>query len=346
MARRLEEPRALATALGAAQYAHWRPGRAALRLTFADELVAVLEALGDPAALAEGYLWRAIALLELCRREEADADFTRHAALAERLQQPPLLIHAQATRTMLALLDGRWEDAERLAGEVLAAGDEAIAAGSAPTPMHLQFYGVEMIALRSEQLRLSEIGPYFERLVREIGALPGWRTPVAWALAQAGQRELALAELTELRADDFAALPCDANFDAALSIVSHTAAELGDAALAAEVEPQLRPLAGTWVVLGPGPATLGPVSYCLGILGLLRGALDAAEADLRQAVDESRRVRARPYEGHAQAALAEALERRGPAGRHRGGRRAARGGEGHRARARDAAPGARPRSRP
>ena len=313
MARRLGDRRALATALAAAQFAHWRPGEAELRLEHADELLGLLDAAADPVALAECHVWRAIALLELCRRDEAEADFAAHADLALRLQQGSLMIHATAIRAMLALLDGRWEEAEQLAGQVLEAGDAAIAAGSAPSPLHLQFYGVEMIALRNEQLRLSEIGPYFERLVREIGALPGWRTPVAWAMAQAGVREAALAELAPLRADDFAALPYDANYDAALAIVAHTAAELGDAELAAEVEPRLRRLDGTWVVLGPGPATLGPVSYCLGLLQLLLGDPRRPRPTCAVRWRRCRAMRARPYEGHAAAALARAVEARDPA---------------------------------
>jgi hypothetical protein len=175
MARRMGDPAALATALGAAQYANWRPGGAAARVAHADELLDLLGDRADALALAESHVWRAIALLELCRRAEADVEFARHASIAERVQQAPLLIHALAIKAMLALLDGRWEDGERAAAALMKAGDEAIASGSAPTPMHLQFYGVQMIALRNEQLRLPEIAPYFERLVREIGALPGWR---------------------------------------------------------------------------------------------------------------------------------------------------------------------------
>jgi DNA-binding SARP family transcriptional activator len=313
LARRLGDGRALATALAAALFAHWRPGEAGLRLAHADELLGLLDESADPVALAECHLWRGSALLELCRRDEAEAAFAAHAELAMRLQQGSLMIHATAIRAMLTLLDGRWEEAERIAGQMLEAGDAAMAAGSAPSPLHLQFYGVEMIALRNEQLRLSEIGPYFERLVREIGALPGWRTPVAWAMAQAGLRDAALAELAQLRAGEYAALPYDANYDAALAILSHTAAELGDAELAAEVEPRLRRLEGTWVVLGPGAATLGPVSYCLGVLRLVLDDAAGAEADLRRALEESRAMRARPYEGHAAAALARAVEARDPA---------------------------------
>jgi DNA-binding SARP family transcriptional activator len=307
IARRLDDGATLLLALSAQLYAHWRPGEAALRLHVADEAVAVAGGLGQLADLAHAHAWRAIALLELCRLPEADADLARHAELAERLQQPELLSHAAATRSMRALQAGDWAAGEAAAHETLAQ--------RRPTPMALQFFGVEMIVLLGEQLRLAEVLDHFERLVREIGGLPGWRTPLAWAFAQTGRREEALAELAPLRADDWAGLPRDANYDAALAIVAHVADELGDAELAAEVEERLRPYADTWVVLGPGPATLGPVAYSLGLCGLLRGAdPDAVVADLELAIERCERMEALPYGAHARAVLAEALDRRGAPG--------------------------------
>ncbi len=306
-ARRLDDPDTLLLALGAQLYAHWRPGEADLRVHFADEAVAVATEHGPLRTLAEAHAWRAIALLELCRLEEADADLARHAELAERLQQPELLAHAAAVRSMRALQRGDWAEGEEAANLTLAQ--------RRPTPMALQFYGVEMIVLLGEQLRLAEVIDHFERLVKEIGGLPGWRTPLAWAYAQLGRPEAALAELAPVRADGWAGLPYDANFDAALAIVAHVADALGDAELAAEVEERLRPLADTWVVLGPGPATLGPVAYSLGLCGLVRGAdPSAVVADLELAIERCARMDAAPYGAHARAALAEALDRRGEPG--------------------------------
>jgi hypothetical protein len=306
-ARRLDDPDTLLLALGAQLYAHWRPGEADLRVHFADEAVAVATEHGPLRTLAEAHAWRAIALLELCRLEEADADLARHAELAERLQQPELLAHAAAVRSMRALQRGDWAEGEEAANLTL--GQRR------PTPMALQFYGVEMIVLLGEQLRLAEVIDHFERLVKEIGGLPGWRTPLAWAYAQLGRPEAALAELAPVRADGWAGLPRDANFDAALAIVAHVADALGDAELAAEVEERLRPLADTWVVLGPGPATLGPVAYSLGLCGLVRGAdPSAVVADLELAIERCARMDAAPYGAHARAALAEALDRRGEPG--------------------------------
>ena len=304
MARRLEDDQALATALAAAQYAFWRPGQAEARAELADELAAVTARLGDLEARAGAYAWQVIVLLELCRLEEADAAMARHAELAERLQQPELLVHAAALRSMRALLEGDWEKAEQAAQDVLSAGERSTAVDA------LQFYGVEMIAMRNEQLRMDEISQHFGLLAREIAALPGWRTPVAWAHVQAGRLDMAYAELDDIRRDDFAVLPYDANFDAALAIVSHIAGELDDAELAAQVEPLLRPLAEYWVVLGPAPATLGPVAYSLGLLNLIRGHLDAAERDFELALAKSRSMGARPYEAHSLFGASEVIRRR------------------------------------
>ena len=105
MARRVDDLEALADALSAAQYAHWRPGQQERRLEVAYELVDVASRLGDLHFLAEAHAWRAIVLIELCRREEADADLDRHARLAYSLQQPELLMHSAALRSMRALLD-------------------------------------------------------------------------------------------------------------------------------------------------------------------------------------------------------------------------------------------------
>jgi DNA-binding SARP family transcriptional activator len=307
MARRVDDRRSLADALAAAQYAYWRPGIASRRLELATELVEVVEGLGDTHGLAEAQAWLAVALLELCRRDEADAAIARHAELTARLDQPELAVHAAAFRSMQALLEGRWADGERAAMDVLDLGERSTAADA------VQYFGVELVALRSEQLRLGELSEHFEGLVREMGALPGWRTPLAWAYAQSGRTELARAELDALRRDDFAALPWDANYDAALGIVTHAVAELGDAEMAAQLEPLLRPLERNWVVLGPGPSTLGPMAYCLGLCSLLLERWDQAERDFELAIERCEAMRAEPYLAHSRLGLAKALRARGAA---------------------------------
>jgi hypothetical protein len=301
MARRVDDLEALADALSSAQYAHWRPGQQERRLEVAYELVSVAEQLGDLHFLAEARAWRAIVLIELCRRDAADADLDRHARLAYSLQQPELLMHSAALRSMRALLSGRWVEGERAANEVLQVGERSRALDAR------QYYAAEMLALRNEQSRLGELADQLEGLVRDVGALPAWRAALAWSLVQAGRLDDARAELYDLRRAGLAALPLDANFVPALAILAHVAGELRDADLAADVEPLLRPYTDYWVVLGPGPATLGPVAYSVGLLNLVLARPDKAGRYFVVATEKSELMRARPYLARAQAGLAEAL---------------------------------------
>jgi tetratricopeptide (TPR) repeat protein len=310
MARRIDDDGALVAALAAAQYSLWRPGKARERLEIANELVELTECLGNLQVAAEAHAWRAFSLLELCRLDEADADLRIHADLAARLQQPQMLVHQLALRSMRALLEGRWEEGEQAAAEVFELGERFQAAGRAPTPIHLQDYAVEMIAVRNEQCRMDELTGYFERLVREIGALPGWRTALVWSHVQGGRPDLARAVADELRADGFRMLPHDANLIPALSVLSHATGELGDAQLAGEIEPLMRPYAEYWVVMGPGPATLGPVAYCLGLLLLVQGKLDEAVEQFETAIEKSLLMRARPYVARSRFSLSQALRAR------------------------------------
>jgi hypothetical protein len=261
----------------------------------------VAERLGDLLFLAEARAWRAIVLIELCRREEADADLDRHGRLAYSLQQPELLMHSAALRSMRALMSGRWVEGERAAREVLRTGERSRALDAR------QYYAAEMLALLNEQSRLGELVEDLEGLVRDVGELPAWRAALAWGLAQAGRVDDARAELDVVRRDGLAALPPDANFIPTLAVLAHIAGELRDADVAVEVEALLRPYTDYWVVLGPGPATLGPVAYSVGLLNLLTGRPDKAARYFVVAIEKSELMGARPYLARSQVGLAEAL---------------------------------------
>jgi tetratricopeptide (TPR) repeat protein len=304
MARRLDDVESLARALVAAQYAYWHPGEQATRLELAHQLIATSERLGDSYLESGSRIWRAIALLDHCRLDEADRDLERFGEIATELQRPELLVYAAAHRAMRALLEGRWLEGELAAAEVLGLGEHTV------TPNALQSYGVEMMQLRNEQLRLGELTDHFRRLVDTISALPAWRSALAWALVQGGRLEQAGNEIDLLRRDDFALLPRDANLVPACAILGHVAGELGDSDLAEAVEPLLRPSAPYWVVMGYGPATLGPVAFTLGLACQLTGRLDQAVEDFELALALSERMRARPYLAHTRIHLAQVLEQR------------------------------------
>jgi hypothetical protein len=313
IARRIGDDDALVAALAAAQYARWRPGRADDRMAVADELVERTSARGRLAAEAEARLWRAAALLERCRREEAEADIARFDQLAEQVPDQQLLILRDALRSMRGVLDGDYASGAAAADEVLAWQQRAEARGG--TTLAVQIYGVAMLTLLAERGGFGGLAPQLEELVREIGSLPGWRATLAWAHLQAGRAELARAELEALSTDGFAVFPRDANLLPSLAVVAHALAELGDAGgLAALAEPLLRPLAGDWVIFGICSGTLGPAAYSLAVLQLLQDRADDAIGSFELALERSSLMRARPYVARSRAGLAAALRRRGGAG--------------------------------
>ncbi len=312
IARRVDDADALGTALGAALYARWRPGLAEERLPIAAEAIALTEATGSLREAAEAHMWRATALLELCRLEEADVHIERFGELAERVQHHQLLALRDGLRSMRAQLEGDYARGAAATDGVLAWGRRAEARGG--TAMAMQVYGIAMLTRLNERDELGRLAPQLEQLVRDIGGLPGWRATLAWAHVQLGRPEPARAELEALSADGFAAFPRDTNLLPALAIVAHAVGELRDAELAARVAPLLEPFAAVWVVFGAGTGTLGPVAYSLGLVQLVQDRPGNAIAAFELALERSQRMRARPYVARSRAGLADALRRRAEPG--------------------------------
>ena len=180
------EAQPLAAALTGALHARWRPGRAAGRLELAAELIELTEAHQQITCAADAHIWRAGALLELGRLDEADAHLARHAELAGVSQQPALLIHREGVRSMRAALEGDYARGARIARELFERRECQEADGRLLTPMHAQMHGTHLLSFLNERGELGPHAPFFERLARQI-APPGWRPALAWAHAQAGR---------------------------------------------------------------------------------------------------------------------------------------------------------------
>jgi hypothetical protein len=106
-------------------HALWDPAGAADRLATASEIIELARTTGDGARERRALFWRFVALMELGRVAEAEsalAVFEREAAAAG---DAPGAVTATARQAMLAVLRGRFEEAERLAAEVAEAGRRA-----------------------------------------------------------------------------------------------------------------------------------------------------------------------------------------------------------------------------
>jgi tetratricopeptide (TPR) repeat protein len=209
-----------------------------------------------------------------------------------------------------ALLEGRFEEAERLMVEALEMGQ------ATEIPNAMMQFGVQLVHLRYQQARLGELLERLEWLAGEYPALPAWRCALAWAYGETGREEAARPVLAELARDRCAALPRDLLWLSDIAVLSRTAARLDDRAHAKVLYDLLLPYADRCLVDAPGASCSGSLSRELGILAWTLGRLDDAERHLRRALEMDQALRAPPHVVDTSLHLASMLIERARPGDH------------------------------
>lgn len=310
IARQLDDRRVLAEVLTQRHWALGGPEHTPARLALADEIVTLAEELHDPELQWRACTARIPDRLELGDRAGAERDGDRLARVSEQLNQPMYLWAGRLLRVLFAFLDGRFADAEQLAGAGLSIGQGAY-------PMDaMQAYSGQLAAIRREQGRLGELAPVLTGIATQFADVPVWRCSIAFALSQIGQLDDARRELARcMPAPDAGldALPRDGFLMSALFFLAECCVAVDDRDRARAVYQALAPYADRHVVV-VGALGFGSVARLLGALALVTGDLDAAVGHLEDAVEREERTRAVPWLAHALADLARAYRARGAAG--------------------------------
>jgi tetratricopeptide (TPR) repeat protein len=305
IARRIEDPRTLATCLDARHYALWLPENVEERLEVAAELRRVAEATGDPELELQGAGWTIIDLMELGDIEGVDIQIAAASKLAEALHRPIWLWWTSLFRGARAQLAGEFDEAERIAQETLAIGQR----GQAENALH--YYAQAMFNIRREQGRLAEVEGAVRGFIELYPAIPAWRSALALLLIELGRPDEARAEFESTAEGGFSEFPRDANWLIAITLLAEVCGGLGDAARAEELYGLLAPYAGRNVVVGRNATNNGSASRLLGILATARHEYELAERHFREAQEMHVRMGARPWHARTQMAWAEMLlERR------------------------------------
>ncbi|HEY3139575.1 MAG TPA: AAA family ATPase [Acidimicrobiales bacterium] len=307
-ARELGDPTSLLVAYGAALFTPWTPANIdALRL-YARELVEVARAENDLEWELGGLdklLYAAVMAGDL---DEARAIAAHGRSLSARIGQPLFRVLDLQANALLALGEGRFAEAESVAGEAddlagFLSGNDA--AGG---------YGVQMFSIRREQGRLDEARPLVEAVARFDQAGSTWRPALAVLYAELGLHEEAAHELHHLVADGLRAVPRDSLWWASLSYLADASILLGDRDAAAAVYRELVPARGLVVQVGNLLAAYGAVDRYLGGLSALLGRDRDAEAHFEQAMRIDRRTRMPVWLARTQAAYGRFLAHRARAG--------------------------------
>ncbi|MBA3653489.1 MAG: hypothetical protein H0W70_04775, partial [Actinobacteria bacterium] len=296
-----------------AYYFAWSEGRGADVAPMAADALALARASGDPALLVDALFVRAVTLratpdiaqqlalaeelltlgehdlrarafgyqirgaMRLVRGDAAgfDADTAEVERLGEELNSWQFRAFAAEWRTLQALISGRFDDVPRLSKRMLkAAGGD---------PDFFTAWGAQLFSTAREKGELRDmvglVEDSLERMPSQVA-----RCAAAVAYADLGDLDDARRHFELIAADDFAMIHRDIAYVAALAMAAETATRLGDVERGGTLFTRLAPFSGLVVITGYGAQCFGAVDRYLGMLAVLDGRPDDADAYYRRAV--------------------------------------------------------------
>lgn len=201
---------------------------------------------------------------------------------------------------MMAMIDGRFEDAERFAEQAHEFG------ASAHTEFDSGVYGMHMYAIRREQGRLGEILPVLRIAAALQSDEPIWRPGLAALFADVGLIDEAKNEFELLAPDGFRSVPRDGLWPACLTFLAEVCVALSDVERAQVLYSELQPFQGMTMTIAY-TACFGPAERLMGSLCSLMGRRDQALAHFQTALEMAERSGSPVWKAHIQHAWAAAL---------------------------------------
>ena len=245
MAKRLGDDHALAAAVMAEQFVlSGTPESPRDRLANAELLIEVAGRSGDLDLAVRGYAYKLHCMLELGDVEQAEEVYRDYARVARELRQPQHLWHLPLFQGVQAMMDGRFEEAERLAEEARRGGERA------QEPLAGQLHAVQMAVIRQQQGRLEEALPAVREMARRFPVIRAWQLTLNGFQAELGQIEEARLGFERFAAAGFDEIPRDLQWLPAMIRLVDTCHWLGDAERAEELLEMLEPFSGLAVIVG------------------------------------------------------------------------------------------------
>ncbi|MDH3682721.1 MAG: LuxR C-terminal-related transcriptional regulator, partial [Acidimicrobiia bacterium] len=300
LAREVGEPALLLDALHRNMFRELRPENAEAHLELTGEAVRLADQVGDDRLTLRILAKTLLALTVVCEPEWLARELERFDRLAHRLREPLYLMTNEGFRTMLAVSEGRLQEAE------------AIAEDADRTWTNQTGYGLQMFAIRREQDRIAELRPVLE----VAGGIQGATGPRAWGpglavvYAEVGMVSEAQSLLTDLVNDDLAMVARDSLFPGVLSYLSDVATAVGDQGAAARIHDHLVPYEGMLVTF-PGVVSHGSADRYLGRLCETMGRVRAAREHFERAVDVDERLGWTTWAAHSRYELGRHLVEKG-----------------------------------
>jgi tetratricopeptide (TPR) repeat protein len=305
LAREVGDPQTLAYALEARLSAIIGPVPEDLAeiLSVSEEIERIATALNDGEKALMSHLWRLLAHLYFGNMPRVQAERQAMARIAEQLRQGPHNWFRTATDAQLAFLAGRFADAERLALQ-------AYEIGGRVDPYALFAFRVQMLWMRMEQARESEMEAEFRDSMHRFSGYPFWPPIASYLLIGYGTEEEARALF---RATLPTPHPANEEYLLAMAALAEAAASLREKDAADVLYAELHPY--SHLTMGGVPdINLGSTSRVLGRLAYVLGRVDDAERHFQEAIGANDDMGARPWAARARCSYAELLLERNKPG--------------------------------
>lgn len=311
IARRLGDPATLSYALEGRFAAIWWPENPEERLAIATEMLRLAEEAGDVERIIQGHDFRVCALIELGDLASVHAELESESQLVRDLRQPAQRWLLTFTRAMLALFEGRFDEAATFID-----ASQTIWEAAQRSDIGTFSYRVQIYFLRREQGRLDEVEGLVERSIAEYPTRLLFRCLLPHLYAELGRTADAKGALDSIAGGDFADLFMDNDWLLGLSLLAEVVGPLRDVRRAAVLYELLIPFASK--VPFPGEVSTGSLSRALGILASTMSRWDEAARHFEDALQANERMGARPWLAHTRVAFARMLRSRdGPGDRER-----------------------------
>jgi DNA-binding CsgD family transcriptional regulator len=301
MARRIGDTSALLAALKAVLFTAVGPELLHERFAYATEMLRLAQQSKETEKAIQAHIWRIFCLLEAGDIPAVDAEFETMTPLADELGQPFYHYVALTVQIMRALLEGQWQEAERIAYQSLTIGRRL--QGQDPSGT----FGIQMFTIRREQGRLREIEPVLRGFVQRHSLASTWRPGLVLLYGELGLEQEARDVFEHLAADDFTGIPRDALWASCMAYLAEVCAFLHDAQRAATLYRLLLPYAQRSIVAGGHIASLASASRYLGLLAATMSRWEEAQTHFQDALEMNTRMVARPWLAHTQHEYAQLL---------------------------------------
>jgi tetratricopeptide (TPR) repeat protein len=245
--------------------------------------------------------------LEIGDLGRADLHIERQHRLAVRLRQPILSWYDLVIRAKRELVAGSLAEADRLAVEGFAAGQEA---GQSDA---FRWFAAQLFVIRMHQGRLDELVEALEAAPRRIGrsrTVPRLtQAYLATIFIELGREDQARAAYERLMSGDLDDVPYDFAWLPVIALAAAAAVNLGDRPRIEKLISMLTPYRDRYVDMGC--SWLGSAAYYLGLLHAYAGDVATAEQCFQDALSAEEALGSRVWIARTKLEHARALRQRG-----------------------------------